>query len=330
MNPEHNKGKAVAEFDSKNSAEVVKNKMIECTTRFKFYLPKVENNTVTFGFGIESNCVDAPRDFKDLFNSWLNKKDLALAAGGTCKQVEILQCGAPRSLVEQEPHELQGDTYTVYVINKSASKETFWLFLDKPQQLNVGSTIYANSAANLTIAANSDPEAKFGIPVQYKLGAKSTNDAVGLNVVVSTSQLKNVNMGDDWKATFYDGPEHQAPDLEKSDGPVNPNEIGYSNNPFNPDKVILNEWYPSQTFGIETKNGFVGMTWGARPNKAISIAPKLKFFVTTGDFSSNTLADYTTVSNSAQAIELSDFLGYAVTVTYTSNGEWELKKGRPT
>ncbi|EKN3724728.1 TPA: hypothetical protein ACPZRY_002565 [Yersinia enterocolitica] len=329
MNSEPKKGSAKATFDSKESADLVKNKMVTCTTRFKFYLPKVNGDSIEFGFGIESDCVNAADDFKTLFNSWLNKKSLATSSSEPCKKVDILTCAVVNNPLEYPMSQLQGDLYTIYIVSESANTETFWLFLDKPDKLAVGSTIYANSAANLTIASGSSPEATFGIPIQYKLGAKSSNKAVGLNVKVATSQLKDVNIQDVWKATFYDGPEHQAPDLDKADGVANKDEINYTDNSFNPDRVIQNSWYPSQTFGIQTENGFVGMTWEARPAKTVAIAPKLTFFVTTGEYSSNQLADYSTVSNSAQIVNLSDFSGFAVTVTYTKDGKWNIKKGRP-
>ncbi|MBF4281155.1 hypothetical protein EAY27_29180, partial [Vibrio anguillarum] len=115
-----------------------------------------------------------------------------------------------------------------------------WLFLDKPKQLNVGSEIFANSAARLTINTGSQPVAEFEIPLQFKLSAKSINRAVGLNVKVSTSQTENINLTDVWEANFYTGEDHQAPDLTKVSGKAKDNEIIYKDNHFDPDDAIAN------------------------------------------------------------------------------------------
>ncbi|MBF4297220.1 hypothetical protein EAY24_28675, partial [Vibrio anguillarum] len=128
--------------------------------------------------------------------------------------------------------EAQADLFKIYIINESTTKETFWLFLDKPKQLNVGSEIFANSAARLTINTGSQPVAEFEIPLQFKLSAKSINREVGLNVKVSTSQTENINLTDVWEANFYTGEDHQAPDLTKVSGKAKDNEIIYKDNHF--------------------------------------------------------------------------------------------------
>ncbi|MBF4264810.1 hypothetical protein EAY73_23645, partial [Vibrio anguillarum] len=86
---------------------------------------------------------------------------------------------------------------------------------------------------------------------------------------------------------------------------------------FDPDDAIANEWYPSQSFGLETASGFVGMSWEARPGKQVSIAPEVKFYISTGDYTANKLADYTTVSDNSAELTLDKFKGGAATVTYT-------------
>ncbi|MBF4333307.1 hypothetical protein EAY29_24095, partial [Vibrio anguillarum] len=223
----------------------------------------------------------------------------------------------------------QADLFKIYIINESTTKETFWLFLDKPKQLNVGSEIFANSAARLTINTGSQPVAEFEIPLQFKLSAKSINRAVGLNVKVSTSQTENINLTDVWEANFYTGEDHQAPDLTKVSGKAKDNEIIYKDNHFDPDDAIANEWYPSQSFGLETASGFVGMSWEARPGKQVSIAPEVKFYISTGDYTANKLADYTTVSDNSAELTLDKFKGGAATVTYTASGDWKITAGRP-
>ncbi|UTV30986.1 hypothetical protein [Photobacterium atrarenae] len=226
--------------------------------------------------------------------------------------------------------ETNGDKLTIYIVSKSSSKETFWCFLAKPEELDTGSEIYANSSARLTIDAGSTPEASFGIPVQFKLAAKSINHPVGLGIEVSTRESKDVQLEDVWQGTFYTGEEHQAPDLTKVSGQkATENHIEYKTNKFEPDDVIANQWYPSQSYGMKTDSGFVGMTWDARPGKVVKIEPLVKFYVSAADYQAGTLANLTTISDSSAVVELSDFSGKAVTVTYLSNGDWDVKPGRP-
>lgn len=220
------------------------------------------------------------------------------------------------------------DELTIHVVSDSSTKETFWCFLAKPEQLDTGNEIYANSNARLTIAGGSSPEASFTIPVQFSLAAKSVNRPIGLGVKVSTRQSENVELEESWKATFYTSDEHQAPDLVEIGDPASENTINYASSPFSPDNVIKNDWYPTQSYGMKTAAGFVGLTWDARPNKTVKIEPLVEFYITVAEYSAGTLANLTTVSTDAAKVKLKDFRGGAVTVTYTSTGEWVVTPGK--
>jgi len=221
------------------------------------------------------------------------------------------------------------DELTIHIINKYDSKETFWCFLAKPKALDTGSDIFSNSSARLTLINDPTTEASFTIPVQFSLAAKSVNKPIGLGVKVSTRQQKPVELEESWGATFYTGGDHQAPSLKENGGKASENTINYSSNSFQPDKVIENDWYPTQSYGIETNSGFVGLTWEPRPQKTVKIEPLLEFYISTADYKANSLANLTTISTKLATVKLKDFKGKAVTVIYESNGDWTVKSGKP-
>lgn len=325
------KGEAKATFDSEKNAQFALKQMDTCTQKVRFLWPKIDGNGIEFGFEASTDCGNASKLMEDTINSWFKKNQMDSDSNGSpCQGVEVEACSLMKSDdLSDQRLDAQADLFEIYIVNKSTTKETFWLFLDKPEQLEVGEEVFANSAARLTIDAGSKPVAKFGVPLQFRLGAKSINQAVGLNVKVSTSQTEDVHLTDVWESTFYTGEDHQAPDLKKIDGKARDNEIIFKDNHFNPDDAIANEWYPSQSFGLETQSGFVGMSWAARPGKKVSIAPEVKFYVSTADYKANELADYTTVSDGSAELTLNSFRGRAATVTYTASGEWKVTAGRP-
>jgi hypothetical protein len=84
------------------------------------------------------------------------------------------------------------------------------------------------------------------------------------------------------------------------------------------------------SFGIKTESGFMGMTWAPNPDQTRTIKPTLKFYISTGSFGENQLAEWNDVSNKAAEIQVPrDFKNFSSTVTYTSRGTWEVKPGRP-
>ncbi len=109
-----------------------------------------------------------------------------------------------------------------------------------------------------------------------------------------------------------------------------PNSIAIVANPFNQITNENNHWFSNQSFGIETASGFIGMSWSPKPNQKRTLIPKLKFYVSTGDFDSNSLADWNDVSNTSIEIDVpSSFLYGDCTVTYDQSGNWSQTPGKP-
>ena len=90
-------------------------------------------------------------------------------------------------------------------------------------------------------------------------------------------------------------------------------------------------WYSNQTFGIETEAGFIGMTWSPDAGQTRILTPNLTFYVATGPYGSNQLADYDEFSNTSAVIKAPasfDQLNRC-TVTYTQSGGWKVTQGMP-
>jgi hypothetical protein len=221
------------------------------------------------------------------------------------------------------------DTYTIYIINNAVTTETFWLFLAQPILSNT-QTIYANSSASVTIESNANSINRFVIPIQYLLYANGSNNAIGVNVEVDSTIIQNVQIGDTGMATFYTEI-NQAPDLTllNPSPPLANNEIGYQDNTFDPNQEIQNSWYASQGFGIQAQSGLIGTTWEALPSTTVNISPILKFYINTGNYRANQLADFTTIQNESASIETMQFSGFEATVTLNDNGTFTVTSGAP-
>ena len=220
--------------------------------------------------------------------------------------------------------------YTIYLVNKSVNTQLFWCFLDRPQELADDPRVFANSAASLAVDSSSPATNTFTIPVQYKIGAGASNKAVGLNIKVDSSITQNVNLQERWLADYTTVPPQKGPTLKKLAKASPVNTLAIQSNPFN---QLTNEaagWFSNMSFGIQTKQGFMGMTWSPDPNKRRTITPKLKFFVSAGDFGTNQLADWEDVANVAAEIDVpTSFKLEKCTVTYTPTGEWIVTPGAP-
>ncbi|WP_231737977.1 hypothetical protein [Myroides odoratus] len=219
--------------------------------------------------------------------------------------------------------------YKIYLVNKGSSTKNFWCFLQKPEGVPT-SDVYANSDAMLSVVPNYDGKNWFTIPLQYKVGAGATNQAVGLNVKIDSSVIKDAQLEQLWNAEYATAPPKQGPNLSISQGEKSPaNTIGIKSNKFNQVQNENEKWYSNMSFGIESANGFMGVTWAPSPNDKSTVTPKFAFYIATGDFTSNSLADIATISNEAAKIELSSFKSLEVTVTLTEKGEWLVEPGAP-
>jgi hypothetical protein len=174
------------------------------------------------------------------------------------------------------------DTYNIHLVNTSASSQTFWCFLARPQELVDDPGVYANSSANLEVDPNSPADNYFGIPVQYIVGAGASNKAVGLNIQVVSSVTNDADVLDTWDANYADWPPNKGPTMSLSGTKAPPNSIAIVTNPFN--QITNENNHCNQSSGIETASGFIGMSWSPNPNQKRTLIPKLKFYVSTGDF----------------------------------------------
>lgn len=71
------------------------------------------------------------------------------------------------------------------------------------------------------------------------------------------------------------------------------------------------------------------MTWEALPNKTETISPNIEFYISTGSYHPNELADYTQVQTDAAKLTKDSFSGFAATVTLLENGTWQVTPGKP-
>lgn len=222
------------------------------------------------------------------------------------------------------------DQYTIYLVNKGADDQTFWCFLERPQEIASDAEVFANSQAFVEVAPNYLGLNSFVIPVQYVVGAGATNQAVGLNVQVISTITSNANLADIWDADYKDAPPPRGPDLTKESSKTGDRMIAIKSNNFDKLKNENNHWFSNQSFGIMTAAGFMGMTWSPKAGQTRTLTPKLTFYVAIGNYGSNSLADWTTISNTAQAINVpTDFKYNECTVTYGGKGDWAVTKGKP-
>jgi len=220
--------------------------------------------------------------------------------------------------------------YNIHLINHSASTEVFWCFLAQPQELANTPGVYANSSVCIAIDANALETNHFMIPVEYVVGAGASNIAVGLNVFVDSSDTQNADIGQTWEASYASSPPNMGPNLFLTGTPSPADTIGITTNAFDQMTNEANGWFSNQSFGIMTDAGFMGMSWSPSPNTRTTITPRLGFYITTGAFSANGLADWTSVSNDAALVQAPfDFSQNNCTVTLTASGAWKVSPGAP-
>jgi hypothetical protein len=222
------------------------------------------------------------------------------------------------------------DEYKIYLVNNTQSTQIFWVFLAAPDELASDPNVFANSSANLAVASMAPGNNSFTIPVQYVLSAGASNQAVGLDVKVDSSITNKVMLTELWEAQYQTVPPQMGPAMIRQPDVTPKDTLGIKANSFNQAKNETAGWFSSMSFGIKTAAGFMGMSWSPDPGTKRIIKPKLEFYVTTGNFDSNTMADWTTVSTDAQKVVApSDFKLGATTVTRTDTGGWNITPGGP-
>jgi hypothetical protein len=222
------------------------------------------------------------------------------------------------------------DTYTIYLVNQSASEQLFWCFLARPEELVSDPDVFANSSASLAVDPNSPGQNYFGIPVQYILGAGASNNAVGLNIQVVSNVTNDADLKDIWEADYATVPPQKGPSMTQNGTGSPDNTLTIVSNDFDQVKNQNASWFSNQSFGIQTQAGFIGMSWSPAPSQKRVITPKLTFYVSAGTFDSNNLASWNQVSVDSAIIKApSDFKFLKSTVTYSSRGKWSVTKGPP-
>ncbi|MGB8690217.1 MAG: hypothetical protein WCD53_23190 [Microcoleus sp.] len=221
--------------------------------------------------------------------------------------------------------------YTIYLVNQSSSRQTFWCFLEPPEILPSDPAVFANSSVSLAVGSLQPGKHTFTIPVQYVVEAGASSKAVGLGVKISSIVTNDANLTDTWEADYVTVPPPQGPTMQKLGAPSPANTITIKSNAFDQGKNEAAGWFSNMSFGIQTEQGFIGMTWSPNPQQTRTLTPKLKFYVAVGSYGDNTLASWTTVSNnSSEAISVpSSFQYNEATVTYTSTGGWLVTPGKP-
>ena len=220
------------------------------------------------------------------------------------------------------------DFYTIYVVNKGGTTKDFWCFLSTPK-MSVSSQIFANSAANLAVDPNAQSTNSFTIPVQYSIGAGASNNAIGLGVKVKSNASADVELGDVWNAHYADAPPPKGPKLVQGDSGITKT-IRVITSQF--DQVANNKakWHQSQSFGIETAQGFMGVTWEPDPDDDTTITPVMSFYIATGKFTRYALADMDTVSHSSAKIPLTAFSNAnEAWVVLDGSGHWHVSDTDP-
>jgi hypothetical protein len=226
------------------------------------------------------------------------------------------------------------EAYTIYLINQSDNTQNFWCFLADPDD----PSFYANSTASLAVRPNDPGFNSFTIQAQYIVGAGASNRAVepgarifthAAKAAAASSAAHDAALGDMWDANYVTWPPNLGPLLKLSETKSAPGAIAIRSNAFN--KVVNedNSWFSNQSFGVMSESGFIGVTWSPNPETTVTLNPRLKFYVVSGNYESNVLARID--RNNAATIAVPDnFKFNKSTVTYTASGTWMVARGEPT
>jgi hypothetical protein len=217
--------------------------------------------------------------------------------------------------------------YIIYLVNNSTTTKRFWCFLAPPEELAGDPAVFANSSTWLSVDPDAEGENTFTVPAQFSVGAGASNNAVGLNIKINSNITKNADLQQLWEANY--SPPRKGPTLRLA-GASPANTIAIQSNDFDQRENEDAGWYSNMSFGIQTDQGFVGMTWSPSPQETRTLTPKLAFYIATGTYGENSLANWSDVSNKSAMVTVpKDFKERQVTVTLTSNGGWAVTPGKP-
>lgn len=220
--------------------------------------------------------------------------------------------------------------YKINLVNLTSTSQLMWCFLSEPES-TISEEVYANSNTNLNVPPSTGKEQNsFTIPLQYSVQAGASNNAVGLNIQITSSVTESTDLGVGWLASYTQDSVNTPPTLETMDATLD-DELAITTNIYEKEDEPINSWYGSMTYGVQSSDGFIGITWSPTPATTYQIKPKVTFYVAIGDFSTNTLADINTISSSAAVVTEADFdRNNECTVTRNSDGSWVIEPGNTT
>ena len=153
------------------------------------------------------------------------------------------------------------DEYTIYLRNESSATQIFWCFLERPVQLIGDENVFANSNINLAVAPQSPAINTFTIPGQYSAGAGASRQAVDLDATINSNIQLKASLDEQFLATYANVPPPMSPTLVSTGSGAGSNQISIESNQFDKENNEANGWFSNQTFGIQSPQGFLGMTW---------------------------------------------------------------------
>ncbi|NEQ35968.1 MAG: hypothetical protein F6K40_06585 [Okeania sp. SIO3I5] len=218
-------------------------------------------------------------------------------------------------------------SYTFNLRNLERNPVEMWLFLDSPQFSQDPGEIFQNSNTFLEIPPYTPEETqKFVAHVQYKLEATQQNEPVGLDTYITSDFSKEVDLKNGYLVEYSSdkGGYPTIEDYNTSRQPTSKNLIAQTNK-FEP----VPDYYNALTFGVTTTEGTTGVTWEPEPNIDYTITPTLTFYIATGEYQENVLAqiDATSAENAKITTGYGgDFNNFNnVWVTYNQDGTWTVE-----
>ncbi|NEQ77873.1 MAG: hypothetical protein F6K23_35570 [Okeania sp. SIO2C9] len=218
-------------------------------------------------------------------------------------------------------------SYTFNLRNLQTDPVEMWLFLDSPKFSQDPGEIYQNSNTFLNIPPYEPEETqKFVAHVQYKLEATQQNEPIYLGTKIESDFSKEVDLNKGYLVE-YSSEKGGYPTIEQHNTsriPKSQNLIAQTNI-FEP----VEDYYNALTFGVTTTEGTTGVTWEPRPNIDYAITPTLTFYIATGGYSENVLAQIDATSVDTATIKTGyggDFNSFNnVWVTYNEDGTWTVE-----
>jgi hypothetical protein len=219
-------------------------------------------------------------------------------------------------------------TYNIYVINKSADTQNFWLFLKPPQAMEADPAVFANSSACLTIDSNSQSLNNFGIPLQYRVGSGASNQAVGLDVQISSNVSLNAEINQAFQANYQETvPPKKGPTMKQTGASTKDGTIQITSNNFDKPGNEENSWFSNMSFGIQSAAGFIGMTWSPAPG--VTPPWSRSFPSISAPAPSITTPWHNGPMYPARLLPWNCPTSTNCTVTLLPNGKWDVTPGRP-